>query len=80
MYISYSRNFAKRVVPINCRNPLPGSTDLTSKEKRDWIIFIAVLTIVPIGLMLKQFDVTSAVSVNRQIKQEREARDLGGTL
>lgn len=70
--------FAKRRVPFNCRNPLPGSTDLTLVEKRDWVIFIGVLTVVPVALMLKQFNVTSAVSVNEAIA--RRSVDADSTV
>ena len=70
----HARKSLKRFVPINCRNPAPGSTDLTFKEKRDWAIFIGVLTVVPVWLMWKQFDVTSSVTVNREVDAERKRK------
>ena len=60
----------KVVVPVNCRTPTAESQRLTFKEKIDWVKFIIVLTIVPIGLQLWQFNETSAVTVNRAVNEE----------
>ena len=76
MFFHSLRQF-KRIVPINCRNPAPGSTDLTFREKRDWAIFIAIITVIPVGLMWKQFDVTSSIRVNQDIDVERSRRTSG---
>lgn len=62
--------FAKRTVPINCRTPTPESTRLTSREKLEWVAFIAVLTVVPVGFQLWQFEATSATTVNRAVMDE----------
>jgi hypothetical protein len=61
---------AKRPVPINCRKPTEESTRLTRREKLDWAGYIAILTIVPIGLQLWQFNATSAVRVNADVMEE----------
>jgi hypothetical protein len=64
----------RREVPVNCRRPTEESTRVTLSEKRDWLLFIAVLTVVPGGLILWQFDATSAVEVNKAVKEEMNRR------
>ena len=61
-------------MPINCRTPSVESTKLTPREKLEWAAFIAVLTIVPIGVQLYQFYATSAVAVNRDVAKELARR------
>ena len=61
---------AKRTVPINCRTPTAESTAVTRREKIEWAVFIAVLTVVPVGFQLWQFHATSATNVNRQVMDE----------
>lgn len=65
----------KRVVPINCRTPSRESTQLTRREKLEWVAFIAILTIVPVGFQVWQFDATSATRVNKAVMDELGRRD-----
>ena len=67
---SISLRHLKRVVPVNCRTPTAESQRLTSKEKWDWVKFIAIMTVVPIGLQLWQFHETSAITVNKAVNDE----------
>ena len=71
--IRFLRNSRQRV-PINCRTPTPESTRLSGREKLEWAAFIAVLTIIPVGLQLQQFYSTSAVNVNKQVHEEMSRR------
>ena len=64
----------RRQVPINCRKPTEESTRLTRREKLDWAAYIAVLTIVPVGLQLWQFYATSATRVNLDVMEELSRR------
>ena len=61
---------AKRTVPVNCRTPTVESTAVTRREKFEWAVFIAVLTVVPVGFQLWQFHATSATTVNREVMDE----------
>jgi hypothetical protein len=74
MRICNMRLFSKRFVPINCRTPSVESTKLTRKEKLEWAAFIAVLTIIPVGVQLWQFYATSSVVVNRGVAEELARR------
>jgi len=64
----------KRKVPINCRTPTAESTKLTSRERKEWVGFIALLTIVPLGMQVWQFYATSAMVVNEGVAAELARR------
>jgi len=70
MFFQNCARWSKRVVPINCRTPTRESTQVTRREKLEWAAFIAILTIVPVGFQLWQFDATSATSVNQAVMEE----------
>ena len=65
---------AKRRVQVNCRTPTVDSTKLSLKEKLDWVAYIAILTVIPVGLQLKQFYATSAYNVNKEVNEELARR------
>lgn len=64
----------RRFVPVNCRTPTAESTRLSLAEKRDWALFVLAITIVPGSLLMWQFDSTSAMTVNQQVREELARR------
>lgn len=68
------KRLAKRAVPVNCRTPSVESTRLTGREKLEWAGFIALITVIPIGIQLWQFYMTSAVVVNKEVAAELARR------
>ena len=64
----------RRLVPINCRKPTEEDVKLSTREKLDWVGYILILTIVPVGIQLWQFSATSATRVNADIMDELARR------